>query len=94
MLGITALPEKDAGKDLDWDTVGNITTKYLEDEVCYNYLCYHEPCSCNHNSHCFNFKTLSVLHHKYKLSPSIMYAACNMLYDQTIIVLGCSSCPG
>ena len=29
------LPEKDVGKDLDWNTVGNIITKYLEDEVCY-----------------------------------------------------------
>jgi hypothetical protein len=32
---IAALPEKDVGKDLDWDTVANICTKYLEDEVCY-----------------------------------------------------------
>ena len=29
------LPEKDVGKDLDWNTMGNIITKYLEDEVCY-----------------------------------------------------------
>ena len=33
-LWIAALSEKDAGKELDWDTVGNICTKYLEDEVC------------------------------------------------------------
>ncbi len=38
-LDIAALPEKDAGKDLDWNAVGNICTKYLEDEVCYY------PCS-------------------------------------------------
>ena len=34
IISIAALPERDAGRDLDWDTVGNICTKYLEDEVC------------------------------------------------------------